>query len=89
MAVSNRLKNQHLLWRAGFGPMAENAGALDTVSPKELWKLLEKTSAKKPDKIEVAQNLADGLYKGIQDVAQMQNPETKQGTEKKKKGTIQ
>ena len=71
MAVSNRLKNQHLLWRAGFGPMAENAAALDTVSSKDLWKLLEKTSAKKPDKIEVAQNLADGLYKGIMDVAKM------------------
>jgi len=75
MAVSNRLKNQHLLWRAGFGPMAENAASLDKISPKELWALLLKTSAKKPEKIEVAQNLVDGLYKGIQDVAQMQKPE--------------
>ena len=75
MAVSNRLKNQHLLWRAGFGPMAENAAALDTISQKELWNLLLKTSAKKPEKINVAQNLVDGLYKGIQDVAQMQKPE--------------
>ena len=75
MAVSNRLKNQHLLWRAGFGPMAENAAILDTVSQKELWNLLMKTSAKKPEKINVAQNLVDGLYKGIQDIAQMQKPE--------------
>ena len=75
MAVSNRLKNQHLLWRAGFGPMAENAADLDKVSQKELWSLLLKTSAKKPEKINVAQNLVDGLYKGIQDVAQMQKPE--------------
>jgi uncharacterized protein (DUF1800 family) len=75
MAVSNRLKNQHLLWRAGFGPMAENAADLDKVSQKELWGLLLKTSAKKPEKINVAQNLVDGLYKGIQDVAQMQKPE--------------
>ncbi|MEI9959043.1 MAG: hypothetical protein WDM90_22630 [Ferruginibacter sp.] len=57
MAASNRLKNQHLLWRAGFGPMAENAADLDTVSQKDLWVLLVKTSAKKPEKIEVAQNL--------------------------------
>ena len=75
MAVSNRLKNQHLLWRAGFGPMAENAADLDKISQKELWGLLQKTSAKKPEKINVAQNLVDGLYKGIQDVAQMQKPE--------------
>ena len=72
MAASNRLKNQHLLWRAGFGPMAENAADLDKLSSKDLWGLLLKTSAKKPEKIEVAQNLIDGLYKGVQDVAQMQ-----------------
>jgi len=75
MAASNRLKNQHLLWRAGFGPMAENAADLDKISPKALWALLLKTSAKKPGKIEVAQNLVDGLYKGIQDVATMGKPE--------------
>lgn len=75
MAASNRLKNQHLLWRAGFGPMAENAAQLDTLSQKELWKILLKTSAKVPEKIEVAQNLVDGLFKGVQDVAQMQKQE--------------
>jgi uncharacterized protein (DUF1800 family) len=75
MAISNRLKNQHLLWRAGFGPMAENAADLDKVSQKELWSLLLKTSAKAPEKINVAQNLVDGLYKGVQDVAKMQKPE--------------
>jgi uncharacterized protein (DUF1800 family) len=75
MAISNRLKNQHLLWRAGFGPMAENAAAMDTIPQKKLWELLLKTSAKKPAKIEVAQNLFDGLYKGIKDVAEMQQKE--------------
>jgi uncharacterized protein (DUF1800 family) len=75
MAISNRLKNQHLLWRAGFGSMAENAAAMDTIPQKKLWELLLKTSAKKPAKIEVAQNLFDGLYKGIKDVAEMQQKE--------------
>jgi len=68
MIVSNRLKNQHLLWRAAFGPMAENAASLDDMSNKKLWQLLLKTSAKPPQKIEVADNLVDGLYKGVQDV---------------------
>lgn len=75
MPVSNRLKNQHLLWRAGFGPMAENAAGLDKISQKELWALLLKTSSKKPEKINVAQSLVDGLFKGVQDVTQMQKQE--------------
>ena len=75
MPVSNRLKNQHLLWRAGFGPMAENAAGLDKISQKDLWALLLKTSSKKPEKINVAQSLVDGLFKGVQDVAQMQKQE--------------
>lgn len=68
MIISNRLKNQHLLWRAAFGPMAENAASLDDMSNKKLWQLLLKTSSKPPRKIEVADNLVDGLYKGVQDV---------------------
>ena len=75
MPVSNRLKNQHLLWRAGFGPMAENAAGLDKISQKDLWALLLKTSSKRPEKINVAQSLVDGLFKGVQDVAQMQKQE--------------
>jgi len=59
MAVSNRLKNQHLLWRSAFGPMAENAATLDTISQKSLWALLVKTSAKPVEKIEVTKNPAD------------------------------
>ena len=82
MAVSNRLKNQHLLWRAAFGPMAENAADLDNISQKKLWELLVKTSSKKPEKIEVAQNLVDGLYKGVQDVAKMETPEEKRQNQK-------
>lgn len=73
--ASNRLKNQHLLWRSAFGPMAENAADLDNISQKKLWELLVKTSAKRPDKIEVAQNLVDGLMKGIKDVADLQKKE--------------
>lgn len=71
MPVSNRLKNQHLLWRAAFGPMAENAADLDTISQKQLWNLLIKTSAKKPEAIIVASGPLDGLVKGIQDLQKL------------------
>ena len=71
MVVSNRLKNQHLLWRAAFGPMAEQAASLDTISQKELWQLLLKTSSKPVTKIEVAQKLIE-TYKEIKDLGDMQ-----------------
>jgi len=70
MPVSNRLKNQHLLWRAAFGPMAENIADLDNISQKTLWHTLIKTSADKPQAINVASNLFDGMVKNIDDLSQ-------------------
>ena len=72
MSLSNRLKNQHLLWRAGFGPMAENAAALDIIPQKKMWDLLLDTSAKEPEKINVAANLLDGLVKGVDGLVQLE-----------------
>ncbi len=72
MAVSNQSKNQHLLWRAAFGPMAENANELQDVSQKDLYLLLEKTSLKKPEQFNIATNMMDGLVKGVQDLGKMQ-----------------
>lgn len=72
MALSNQLKNQHLLWRSAFGPMTENVNQLQEVSQKDLYQILVKTSAKKPDQFNVASNLFDGLVKGVQDLGMMQ-----------------
>ena len=90
MQASSRLKNQHLLWRAAFGPMAENAASLDNISQKKLWELLLKTSAKQPDKIDVASGTLDGLVKGVQDIAQMQKftPEQKRAMAKQSREDI-
>ncbi|MGH2647903.1 MAG: DUF1800 family protein, partial [Ginsengibacter sp.] len=73
MSVSrNQLKNQHLLCRAAFGPMAENANQLNDISQRDLYKLLLKTSSKQPDAFNIATNLFDGLVKGIEDAGRMQ-----------------
>ena len=56
MPISNQLKNQHLLWRAAFGPMAEAVSELNDLSTKKLWKKLIDSSAEKPEKIDVASN---------------------------------
>ena len=72
MPLSNQLKNQHLLWRAAFGPMAENVKELSDISQKDLFKILQKTSSKKPIALNVAGNTIDGLVKGVQDLGRMQ-----------------
>ena len=74
MSAPTRLKNQHLLWRSAFGPMAEIAASLDTMSQKELWALLVKTSSKPVEKIEVTKNPADEyMMAGAVDLKQIQN----------------
>ena len=54
MRPTNRLKSQHLLWRAAFGPSVALSAELDEVSPKKLWKSLSATSLQNPEKINVA-----------------------------------
>lgn len=83
MQVSNRTKNQHLLWRAAFGPMAENAAMLDTMSQKELWELLVKTSAKPVQKIEVTRNPVDEYLMGATDPKDIQKKLDEPGVKKK------
>ena len=56
MPLTNQLKNQHLLWRAGFGPMAENISYLDATKTKQLWQNLVKASADEPIKLNIASN---------------------------------
>jgi uncharacterized protein (DUF1800 family) len=83
MAVSNRIKNQHLLWRAAFGPMAENAASLDTISQKNLWTLLVKTSSKPVEKIEVTKNPADEYMTGMTDPKEIEKTLSNQELRKK------
>src|ERR1700690_2578529 len=69
---NNQLKNQHLLWRAAFGPMVDNINEIPDTSQKDLCRVLIKTSAKKPQEFNVASNLFDGMVKGVQDIGMMQ-----------------
>ena len=84
MPSNNQLKNQHLLWRAAFGPMAENANQLNNVAPYDLWKLLKETSAKKPFYINVASNSVDGLVKGVQGVIATEKSQQEQAKARRK-----
>ncbi len=72
MVVTDQLKNQHLLWRAGFGPMAEDLSKLATTSQKPLFKAILTASSKSPDYIDVADNFLKGLTMGVDDITRMQ-----------------
>ena len=73
MPVSNQVRNQHLLWRAGFGPSAESIHELANASQVEIFKRLLKFSSKNPEYIDVAHNAFDGLFRGLQDAGRIEN----------------
>lgn len=54
MAVSNQQKNQHLLWRAGFGPAAEEMQQIRKAGQRSYVKALFKSSEKTPAFLDVA-----------------------------------
>ncbi len=64
MQVSNQLKNQHLLWRAGFGPMAEDLGALSKATQKSLLAALWKASSGQMAPVAVADDSLKDLMIG-------------------------
>ena len=72
MSLSNQLKNQHLMWRAGFGPAVEQLGDLSKYSPEQIYKALAKSSSKKTEYINVADNYLNGLVMGIGEVGKQQ-----------------
>ncbi len=75
MPLSNQLKNQHLMWRAGFGPAVEQLGDLSKYNPTQFYKALVKASDKKPDYIDVADDYLKGLLMGIEEVGRQQKKE--------------
>src|SRR5688572_20568998 len=75
MAVSNQLKNQHLMWRAGFGPSVEQLPDLSKHSPQQFYKALQKASSKRPEYIDVADDFLKGLVMGAEEIGRQQRKE--------------
>jgi len=75
MSLTNQLKNQHLMWRAGFGPAVEQLGDLSEYTPQQFYKALVKASDKKPDYIDVADDYLKGILMGIEEVGRQQKKE--------------
>lgn len=72
MSLTNQVKNQHLLWRAGFGPAVEQLGDLTKYSTKEFFKAMAKASRKSPDSLNEAQGVMQGFMMGVSDIVQLQ-----------------
>ena len=75
MSLNNQIKNQHLMWRAGFGPAVEQLDDLSKFSPKQIFKALVKASDKKPEYVNVADDYLQGLYMGIEEAGRQQKKE--------------
>lgn len=67
MPVTNQVKNQHLLWRAGFGPAVEQLGEISKYTPAQYYKAIVKASDKKPKYINVAGEDLVNMYEGLMD----------------------
>ncbi|MFL5740576.1 MAG: DUF1800 family protein [Flavisolibacter sp.] len=65
--TSTQLRNQHLMWRSGFGPAAEQLEQLRTLSASELYKAIKKASAPRPQFIDASDDYLKGLVKGMED----------------------
>ncbi len=91
MAVPQQVKNQHLLWRAGFGVNAESIHNISAVSNNALYKVLETASLSQPKYFDVASDTLKGLMAGFQQATQMQqmqNTDDKQQRLQLKKESI-
>jgi uncharacterized protein (DUF1800 family) len=75
MSLTNQLKNQHLMWRAGFGPAVEQLSDLSKYTPKQFYTAIVKASAKKPDYINVADDYLQRLMKGFEEAGRQQKKE--------------
>ncbi len=84
MSISNQIKNQHLMWRAGFGPAVEQLGDLSKYNPKQFYLALKKASTKKPEYIDVADDYLKGLMQGIQEIGRQQKKEIPADEKKKR-----
>ena len=84
MALTNQLKNQHLMWRAGFGPAVEQLRDISRTTPQLLYKALQKASSKKPEFIDVADDFLKGLFVGIEEAGRQQRRKEMTEDEKKK-----
>ncbi|HJW17189.1 MAG TPA: DUF1800 domain-containing protein [Flavisolibacter sp.] len=82
--ASTQLKNQHLMWRAGFGPAASQVEQLKSIPPTQLYKALQQASSKKPAYIDVANDYLKGLFMGAGELGRQERKKDLDTADRKK-----
>ncbi|MCB0715068.1 MAG: DUF1800 domain-containing protein [Chitinophagaceae bacterium] len=82
MGLTMKEKNQHLFWRAGFGPAVELLGDLNEYTPAQFYKALQKASDKKPEYIDLADDYLKGFFMGISELGRQQKKEISKAQKK-------
>lgn len=68
MAIPNQKKNLHLLWRAGFGPAAQDLASIDKTSPEQRFKKMLRDASAAPASIDVADNSLKAMLAGADEM---------------------
>ena len=82
-------KNQHLLWRAGFGISASEIAEIEDVHPDKLYNKIEKASQQQPVYIDIAQNNLKAIFAGAKNMDGVMQTYKDLSPEKKKEIRIQ
>lgn len=82
--TTTQIKNQHLMWRAGFGITTEAIDEMATIQPAALYEILDKKSAAKPKYIDVAGNVVSGLLMGVKDIVTLEQKAKELSADQKK-----
>jgi Protein of unknown function (DUF1800) len=75
MPVTDQLKNQHLQWRAGFGPASTDLDGLTTIPQKSLLHNLWTNSSQPVKPVEVADDSLKALFMGADQAMGMRRRE--------------
>lgn len=73
MPLSSQQKNQHLLWRAGFGVDMNLIDKVNNTNNKELFSSLQQANNSEIEYFDVADNSIKGIFMGVGDAIKMQD----------------
>lgn len=73
MPLSSQQKNQHLLWRAGFGVDMNLIDKVNNTNHKELFSSLQQANNSEIEYFDVADNSIKGIFMGVGDAIKMQD----------------
>ncbi|WP_207495173.1 DUF1800 domain-containing protein [Aridibaculum aurantiacum] len=91
--VNQQIKNQHLLWRAGFGPAADQLTTQFSIATHQLYASMVKASKKPPSFINVAADIYEDLVPGsasmsMQEIQKELQDEKKRAFQRKSREAI-